>query len=389
MSINVGVVFGSRTVEHEVSIISAIQAMCAMDKSKYNVIPIYITKAGEWITGKSLIELDTYNNLPLDVRKFKKVTLTSSAKDNLMISKSGLFSKAKSMTIDVLFPVMHGSYGEDGSIQGLFDMLNLPYVGSGVIGSAVGMDKIIMKAVFHENGLPVSPYVWFTKSMWDESNDKVVNEIEEQLNYPLFVKPANLGSSIGISRAENKGQLLECIKLAIMYDRRVLVEEEISSSIEINCSVLGRNNPVASVLEQPVKWKDFLTYEEKYIGSSKTKGEGLYIGKGDTKRNIPADVSSELTKKIQQYSIEAFKQIDASGVARIDWLVRKDESKFYINEINTIPGSLSFYLWEHTNVSFTELTDRLIKLAIEVHKEKQSRIYTYDTNLLKMKINNK
>ena len=383
MKINVGVLFGSKSVEHEVSIISANQVINAMDKAKYNVIPIYITKSGEWLTGDELFDLNTYKNLPLDINKFHNVLLTSNKKENLIIRKKGLFGKDTSLKLDVLFPVLHGAHGEDGTIQGYFEIIGIPYVGSSVVGSAVGMDKIIMKAVFHENGLPVSPYVWFTKSQWLKDQNKIIADIKGQLNYPLFIKPANLGSSIGISRAVDENSLIECIELAVMYDRRILVEEEVNDSIEINCSVLGREEPMASVCEQPLKWNEYLTFEEKYMSGGKGKSSGLYTGKESTQRKIPAPISKEMTDKIQKYSVEAFKAVDASGVSRIDWLLKKDESQFYINEINTIPGSLSFYLWESTGIPFQPLIDKLINLAFEVAKEKESRIYTYDSNILK------
>ena len=270
--------------------------------------------------------------------------------------------------------------GEDGTLQGLLDLANIPYVGSGVLGSAVGMDKILMKSVFEGNQLPIIKYTYFLREEWVNNQEIIIEKIEAKLKYPLFVKPSNLGSSIGISKAKDKEGLIKAIEIAIFYDRRIIVEEGVENILEINCSVLGSGNKLeASVCEQPVSWQEFLTFEDKYLRGAKSKTE---IGMSNMERQIPAPISDELTTLIKELAITSFKALDCRGVARVDLIIDKDTNTPYINEINTIPGSFSFYLWEPSGLKYKKLIDKLIEIAIEVNIDKNKNIYCYDSQIL-------
>jgi len=375
--LKIGVIFGSRSVEHEVSIVTAHQVMEAIDTSKYEIVPIYISKDGYWVTGEELLKLEIYKKLSSSVSGLKKICIAPdpSVKPFVETSKKW-FKKFVPIEIDVAFPLVHGTYGEDGTLQGLLELANIPYVGAGVLGSALGMDKIAMKAVFNENHLPTVNYIWFLRNEWNDKQEEIITKIETNLKYPLFVKPANLGSSIGISKAKNKEDLKYAIDVAGHYDRRLIVEESLEGGVEVNCSVLGNDNPITSVCEQPVSWEEFLNYDEKYLRGGKTTGL-----KG-AERRIPAPISQELTQKIQRLAIDVFRLIDCSGIARIDFLVNPEKGEVFVNEINTIPGSISFYLWEATGIGFSELIDRLIGLALDIHKEKSKNIYYYNSKII-------
>lgn len=379
--LKIGVIFGSRSVEHEVSIVTAHQVMQAIDKDKYEVVPIYITKGGYWVTGEKLFNLENFKDLPSLIPDLKKVYIAPDPSVKSLVMASKRWFKGAPLKIikiiDVAFPLVHGTYGEDGTLQGLLELANIPYVGAGVLGSALGMDKIAMKAVFKENHLPVANYVWFLRNEWEDKQEKIIAKIETNLKYPLFVKPANLGSSIGISKAKNREDLMYSVEVASHYDRRLIVEESLEGAIEINCSVLGNEEPIPSVCEQPVSWEEFLNYDEKYLRGGKTSGL-----KGADRR-IPAPISQELTEKIQKLAIDTFRAVDCRGIARVDFLVNTEKSEIFINEINTIPGSISFYLWEATGIKFSELVDKLIDLAIDAYKEKSKTTYSYDSKLLK------
>lgn len=374
--LKIGVIFGSRSVEHEVSIITALQVMYAIDKSKYEVVPIYISKEGNWFSGKKLFEQENFKDISSLVSKLEKVYISPDSSVSALFKTSQKLFKSNSIKIDAVFPLVHGTYGEDGTLQGLLELANIPYVGAAVLGSALGMDKIAMKAVFRENQLPIVNYIWFLRREWENSSDDIIAKIEANLKYPMFVKPSNLGSSIGISRVKDRKELRYGIDIASHYDRRLLVEEALEDAMEINCSVLGNDNPISSVCEQPVSWQEFLKYEDKYLKGNKTNGLKAAA------RHIPAPISPELTKEIQGLAIKAFKSIDCYGIARVDFLINHKKQKVFVNEINTIPGSISFYLWEATNIKFSDLIDKLIKLAFEAHKEKGKTLYSYDSKLL-------
>lgn len=348
--LNVAVIFGSRSVEHDVSIITGIQIILNLSKEKYNVIPIYITQNGNFLTGEYLKNIDNFKDKKLIEKKTKKVDFNN---------------------IDVAIIAVHGTNGEDGTLQGILEIKNIAYTCAGVVGSAVGMDKIIQKAAFRDNNIPVVDYVWF-----DRSNISII-EIEKKLKYPMFVKPANLGSSIGITKATDRKSLEFAIEVAFNYDRRILIEEAVSDATEINCSVLGNDNPIPSVLEEPVRYDEILSFKDKYLRGGKG-GKGM----ASLTRKIPAPISKDLTENIKNLAVKAFKAVDCSGLARIDFLLNKKTNKVYVNEINTIPGSLAFYLWEKSGYPYPMLLDRLITLALERFQQKQDKIYSYDTNIL-------
>jgi D-alanine-D-alanine ligase len=385
--LRVAVLFGSRSVEHEVSIISAIQAMDAMDPRRYEPIPIYITKEGRWATGPDLRRVEAYKDLRGLLSRCHPVYLRPEpAGGRLFVQESGPLGsrRTRGIAVDVIFPVVHGTFGEDGTIQGLLELADVPYVGAGVVGAAVGMDKIVMKAAFRAHGLPVVEYVWFTRRRWQEDRDGVLDEVERKLRYPLFVKPANLGSSIGITKATERLDLAEAVDVAAHYDRRLLVEESFEGGIEVNCSVLGNHDLEASVCEEPVRWTEILSYEDKYLRGGKDKAGDQAEGEGmaSLDRRIPAPISPELTAEVQRLAIESFVAIDGAGLARVDFLVDPRSGRICVNEINTLPGSLSFYLWEPSGVPVPALIDRLIELALERHRERRQTTYTYDSALL-------
>ncbi len=381
--IRVGVVFGSRSVEHEVSVITGQQVIAALDKTKYEAVPIYITKSGAWFTGEKLMDVANFKDDKTVLVGCDPVSLSPDPSvGGLTVrreEKGGLFKRSRDsevLTLDVLFPTVHGTYGEDGTLQGLFELTGIPYVGSGVLGSAVGMDKILMKSVFRDNGLPVVKYHATNRRAWENTPDETINAIEQTLGYPVFVKPANLGSSVGISQAKDRKELTQALEVAAHYDRRLLIEAAVQNAIEINCAVLGFQEAQASVCEQPFALKDFLSYEDKYMRGGKNSGmKGL-------SRQIPAPISDELTKRIQQVAIQSFEMLDCRGVARIDFLLDPKTETLYINEINTLPGSISFYLWEPLGINISALVDRLIQLAFEAHQERQRTTYSVDSPLL-------
>lgn len=373
----VGVVFGGRSVEHEVSVITGMQVMENIDKTKYEVVPIYITKEGKWMTGECLTDFSNFKNNNL--KDAKEIFPTPSCGNRNLYANPeevGLFGKKILDTIDIIFPALHGTHGEDGTIQGLFELMDIPYAGGGVLASSVGMDKILMKDVFKSNSLPIVDYYWFYRTAWKENSDSIIKEIEEKLGYPIFIKPANLGSSIGINKAKNRDDLVDAIEIAVNYDRKIIIEKAVLDPREINCAVLGYDKEViTSLCEEPLGWKDVLTFEDKYVKSNAKGGKS-----SGERRIIPADISDELREKVEDLAKKAFIAIDSAGTARIDFLVDKDEN-VYINEINTLPGSIGFYLWEGRGYSFTKLIDKLIDIAIIVYEDKRNNMYNYDANL--------
>ncbi len=363
--INLAVVFGSRSVEHEVSIITGLQVIQNADPEKYHIIPIYIDKEGRWHTGPALLDIKNYQNLSQLLSHIPEIHLKNQE------IQTSLLKKTK---IDVVFPTIHGTFGEDGTLQGLLEMAQIPYVGSAVTGSAIGMDKIMQKDVLKNNGLPIVPYVWFTR-------DNIPQNIK--LKFPVFVKPANLGSSIAISRANNNSELEEAINLATFYDRRIIVEQCLDDIFEINCSVMGYKDLEVSICEQPIKSSDLLSYKDKYLTGG--KGKGLPAGRqgmASLSRLIPAPISPSLTKKIQATAKEVFRVLDTAGLARIDFLVDKKTEKIYVCEINTLPGSMAFYLWEKSGYTFPSLIDKLVELALQRFADRQQTTYSISTNLL-------
>ncbi|PYZ96757.1 D-alanine--D-alanine ligase [Alteribacter lacisalsi] len=385
MKTRVGVIFGGMSVEHEVSVISALQAINALDKDKYEVYPLYISKDRDWYTGENLMEISNYQNQKELFQNAQKVQVVrdSEGKVHLQKDPQPKFGKKTVGEIDVAFPVIHGTYGEDGILQGFLELLNIPYVGCDVLSSATGMDKVVMKHIFRDWDIPILEYISFYSSQWQNDRDAVGKKVETELSYPVIVKPANLGSSVGISKAANFEELEEAVELATEFASKIVVERMVTNMKEVNCSVLGDYETAeASVLEEVLGSDEFLSYQDKYqSGGGSKDGGGASKGMESTNRIIPAEISSEQTEEIQTIAKKAFQVLGCNGVSRIDFIIDQDQNKVYINEINTIPGSLSFYLWDPSGKDFTQLTDELIKLALKRMREREKLMFSIDSNL--------
>jgi len=363
--LRIGVIFGGRSAEHEVSLVSATSVINALDKTKYDVVPIGINPEGRWLSTAEALSLlkqkASIDNLPEHV-------FVPDPHHKALMEINSSASPSTSKPVDVVFPLIHGTYGEDGTIQGLFELADIPYVGAGVLGSAVGMDKVIQKQLLKQAKIPVTPDVSFLFSQYTSSEKKTVASIERVLTYPMFVKPPNLGSSVGISKAHNRKELLEAIELAGQYDRKVLVEQGVKIAREIECSVLGNDDPIASIPGEIIPSNEFYDYDAKYVD-------------GKSKAEIPAKLPRPVIKKIQQYALAAFKVLDCAGMARVDFLVTRKTNRVYLNEINTLPGftSISMYpkLWQESGIGYPDLLDRLITLALERSASRKSLKTTY------------
>jgi len=363
--LRIGVIFGGRSGEHEVSIRSARSVIEAIDKSKYEVLPIAITKEGNWLGPAAAVKL-----LPEETQRKLSAGVQSKSGEDVAIlgdpSRSGLMrldGNPATEKLDVVFPVLHGTYGEDGTLQGLLEMAAVPLVGCGTLASACGMDKVTMKALFKEAGLPICAYTWFLRSSWDDEADKIIRRVVREIGFPCFVKPANLGSSVGVSKATNKQSFTNAVELAARYDRKIIVEELVDGR-EIECAVMGNDEPQASLPGEYVIHEEsarFLDYTEKYSST------------GNVEFIVPARISKSVIKKIQAMAVRAYKAIDASGLSRVDFFLKKD-GELLVNEINTLPGltDVSGFpkMWEATGVSFTQVIDRLIQFALERHRER-------------------
>ncbi|MCH5319158.1 MAG: D-alanine--D-alanine ligase [Paramuribaculum sp.] len=379
MKTNIGVIFGGRSTEHEISIISACQAMAAIPEDFYTVTPIYISKEGKWFTGEMLKDVESYRNIPALLKNCVEIYMCPEYNDfNLYFKKKSLFGKATAAKLDIVIPVLHGANGEDGTIQGLLDLIGIPFAGCDVLASANGMDKITMKQILAANNIPVVDYVWFTDFQWNNDRQKILDHVEKTLSYPVIVKPSNLGSSIGINRAADREKLIEAINDATKYSSRIIVEKMIDNLKEINCSVLGDEYEYqTSVCEEPIKSGEFLSYTDKYLGGSQGT-EGMRA----SEKRIPAMISDELSDRIRFLAGETFRVLSCHGVSRVDVIIDKTDDKVYVNEINTIPGSLSYYLWEESGIPFSELMERLIRLALKRQRERAKKTVTYDQNIL-------
>ncbi len=364
--LRVGVIFGGRSGEHEVSLRSAESIINALDREKYEVVPIAITKAGKWLASS-----EATNLLPSAVMTSadQHVAIFGDPTEKGLARFDGQNETGKRDTLDVIFPVLHGTYGEDGTIQGLLEMADVPYVGCGVLGSAAGMDKVVMKRLFREAGLPIVEFVHFLRSQWEADPLLVELRVAEEIGFPCFVKPANLGSSVGISKATDAKSLNAAIALAAKYDRKIVVERGVDAR-EIEVSVLGNDQPQASLPGEIVPQSaDFYDYQAKYISADGARLE------------IPANLSEAQTAEIQQLAVRAFQAIDGSGLGRVDFFLEKETGKLLLNEINTMPGftSISMYpkLWEASGLNYGQLIDRLIELAFERHREKSRNVTSF------------
>lgn len=378
MKTNIGVFFGGRSTEHEISVISASQAMHAINRDRFDVTPIYITKQGEWYSGDALLDVANYRHIDTLLSKCEKVYMRPVYGDyNVYKVKKPFFGSDVLAKLDVVIPVLHGSNGEDGIFEGVLETIGIPYAGCNTISSANGMDKITMKMILQANDIPVVDYVWMTDKEWFAKRDDIIAKIENKIGYPVIVKPANLGSSVGISRAKDREELIEAIATAEKYSTRIIVEDMVENLQEINCSVLGDCDEYQmSVLEEPIKTGDFLSYEDKYMGGSKG-AKGMQA----SQKRIPAELPQDETERIKFLAGETFRVLSCHGVSRVDVIVDAKTRDIYVNEINTIPGSLSFYLWEATGISFEQLMERLVALAIKRKREQSHKTVSYDQNI--------
>lgn len=376
--INLGVFFGGRSVEHEVSVISALQAVASMNKEKYNVIPVYITKNNEMYVGEKIGDIKAYADVPKLIRESERVIMINDGKDAVLTSYPHKIIGGKKITIDVAFPIVHGTNVEDGTFQGFLKHLGVPFVGCDVTASAVGMDKYVQKAVLKYNDIPVLDCARFTLEDYRDI-DSIVKRVEEKIGYPAIVKAANLGSSVGITVAKDKDALYLALDDSFRYSREVIVEHAISNLREINCAVLGDEvDAVASEIEEPFHSKEILSYKDKYQSGGKTGSKGM----AGVTRQIPANVPAEMRDRIRDLSVRIFKILGCNGVSRLDFMIDADNGELYFNEINTIPGSLAFYLWEPVGVPYTELLDKMIELALKRMREDSKLTFSFDTNLL-------
>jgi D-alanine-D-alanine ligase len=387
MKLNVAVFFGGESVEHEVSIISAHQGISALDKEKYNVIPIYVSKERKLYYSEKLNDMSFFKDLNKVVSESTQITLANiDNKVRILPVKHSLFGKKELGTIDVVIPIMHGTNCEDGTIQGFLEMLKVPYAGCDLIAAAVGQDKVLMKNILHDSGLPMTNWFWAYENELDEHPEELLKKARKLL-YPVILKPACTGSSIGISIAHNDEEFLQCFAEAREFDTKIIVEKVVKPMREINCSVLGDySNATPSVLEEVGKDNDeeLLSFKKKYQGGSKSsKGnEGSSKGMASTARIVPAPLTDDQTKYIQDLAVSTFKALGSTGVCRIDFMMDAETKTVYVNEINTIPGSLAFYLWEASGLPFTELMDKLVELALERERRRSRMTFSYSTNLL-------
>lgn len=362
--IRVGLIFGGRSGEHEVSLASAESVMANLDRDIYEVVPIGITKEGSWLLGtepRTLVAAEQSASYEAGLEEATTVTLTGDPRLRRLISVENGEELGNRGALDVIFPVLHGTYGEDGALQGLLEMANVPYVGCGVLGSALGMDKEKMKLVFQAVGLPVGDYLVYRRNQWERSPESILDAVEQRLGYPCFIKPVNLGSSVGVNKAHDRTELEHAINVAAEYDHKIIIERGINCR-EVECGVLGNDEPIASVVGEVLSSNEFYDYRAKYLD-------------GKSQVVIPADIPHATAEEVRRQAVQAFLALDLSGLARVDFFIEKETGKVYINEVNTLPGftSISMYpkLWEASGLPYAQLMDRLIELAMERHADRQ------------------
>ncbi len=379
MKIRVGVFFGGNSVEHEISVISALQAMNAMDSEKYEIIPVYITRENEFYIGEALRTIENFADLPALLKQCRQV-IPVKGKGCMELYKYpfGMFGNKPCAVLDVAFPIVHGTNVEDGTLQGFLKYLGAPVVGCDVIASAVGMDKYVMKTILKDAGVPVLDCIRFSRFEYEENEMACVEAVEAKFAYPVIVKPIDLGSSVGIKIGHDRDGLQEAIKYAFEYAGNILVEPAITQLREINCSVLGdTEQAIASACEEPAGSDEILSYKDKYMSSGASKGMA------SVKRKLPADLPAEQYALVQQLAVTTFQVLRCNGVVRIDFMIDGATNQVYVNEINTIPGSLAFYLWKESGIEYKELLDRLIKLALKRERENKAIRYDFKTDILK------
>ena len=374
---NLAVFFGGRTAEHDVSIITGTQFIENADKKKYNIIPVYISREGLWYTGKPLADAKFYLKPDLSRKGIERVILSPEAGSRELLKKT-VFGMKVVAKIDVAAIAMHGMHGEDGTLQGLMELADIPYTSAGVTGSSAGMDKILSKAAFKGLGIPCLDCIYFERSEYEADEKQIIEKVEKAFAYPVIVKPANLGSSIGIKKAHNQKELKEALALAASYDRRILVEPAIEALKEINCAVLGNGaQAMASLLEQPLTKGEILDFADKYLPEN-----GGSKGMKSLDRILPAQLPQQKEEEIKKYALEIFKGFDMKGVVRIDFMIDEANDKVYANEVNTIPGSFAFYLFEPAGLPYQQMIDRLVDGAVQRYKEKTASNYAFDSAIL-------
>ena len=391
-------------MENEISVVTASQVMESMDKQKYEIVPIYIAKTGKWYTGAALLELEAYRDMPSLLKRCTEVYFKSVYGDFNLYSNTGLFGAQKVVArIDTILPTLHGTNCEDGTLQGVLSVLGIPYVGCNTFASANGMDKISMKQILRSSGISVVDFHWFSDKEWDERREEVLEAIEKNLPYPVIVKPANSGSSVGISPAHSREELAEAIDNAAQFTTRIIVERMLSKLKEVNCSVMGDYyHCEPSVCEVPLRSGEILSYSDKYQsggakGSGKLGGAKSGCGKlgggvkfagnkgeqgmASLKRELPAKLRDTVTALVKDYAVKTFKTLGCEGLARIDLMIDEEDGRIYVNEINTIPGSLSSYLWEYTGIPFTQVIDRLIDRSFARAREESFKVVDFGGNI--------
>ncbi len=381
--IHIGVFFGGTSVEHEVSVITAHQAITVLNKMDgYQVVPIYISKQNHWYTGDYLLEIDHFRDLKAVLKNSQRVSMIKSEKGALLIENpvkkwgQGIVSE-----VDMAFPIIHGTGGEDGLLQGFLEHMEIPYVGCGVLAASLTMDKVASKLYLKNSGVRVVDGEWFHSHHWVQYKTNIVDDLEQKLGYPMIIKPADIGSSVGIKTAKNRQALIEAIEFARQYSTKVLVEKMLDKMREINISVLGDSEKLKlSVAEEPKSASDILTYEDKYMSEG-----GGNKGMSGSMREIPARLTPHEKNEIERMAIEAFIALDCAGVVRIDFMIDERSGHAYINEFNTVPGSLAFYLWEASDVSFESLLAEMIDAAFRTHRRKHNVVRTNSLNLLSKK----
>ena len=383
MKTNAGVIFGGRSVENEISVITANQAISAMDKEKYDITPIYITKTGKWYSGKALLDVENYRDTKKLLSMCEEVYMRPIYGDtNLYRVKKGLFRNDVITKLDVILPALHGTNCEDGTFQGIMEFCGIPYTGCNTLASANGMDKITMKMILKECGIPVVDYCWFSDKEWDDKKSDTIENAESKLGYPVIVKPANSGSSVGIRAAHNREELLEAVDYAISFTNRIIVEKYVQKLKEVNCAVLGNYYDCQpSVCEVPVRSGEILSYQDKYMNGGGKQSQGMQ----STVREIPANLPEETTAFIQKAACDTFRALNCDGVARIDFIIDEATDDIFVNEINTIPGSLSFYLWEYSGINFGTLIDKLIEIAFRRKQDAGFKAVNYGGNIFAVK----
>ncbi len=375
---SIGVFFGGKNPEHDISIFTGEMIIKGLISAGFtNVIPIYIGKNGKWYLGKELGDIKVFREGKFEkYSHLSKWNLDSEVRGKMVFYKKG-FLKRK-IEIDIAFPALHGMNGEDGTIQGLFEMFDIPYVGCDVYSSAVSMDKVFTKLIYKASEISTTDFLFFNNSDWEKSKESLIKKIEKELVYPLFVKPSRLGSSIGISKVSNRKDLYDAIEVAFHYDSKVIIEKGVENLRDITCCLIGNENLIASFLQESIYNKDFVSYEDKYID-----GGGTQFGKGDKKIIIPADLDKKTTQEIREMAKKIYKLIGCSGIARIDFLYDKKSKKYFANEINTLPGILYRHLWKKSGIELDDLLKKLVDYALERHKDKEKYTNIFESDVLK------